>query len=152
MATVLWIGGMTTNLFVILPATREAMEPPMIGRFMGSVMKRFRKLVYISIGLLVVTGIIMSLLNQHYEGLMQFTNLWSQVNLVKHIVVGVMVVLVIISFEIVSPKVAKLAADSPSKHLLDLQNVQMRMAVIGLIFAVIIALLTGISTAISALT
>ena len=152
MATVLWIGGMTTNIFVILPATRETLEPPVVGRFMGSIMKRFRKLTYISIVLLAATGIIMTLLNQHYEGLMQFTSLWSQVMLVKHIVTGVMVVLVIISFEVVAPKVAELAANGPSQHLLTLQNVQMRMARIGLIFAIIIALLTGISTAISALT
>ncbi|MGQ9469701.1 MAG: hypothetical protein ACUVTD_07800 [Nitrososphaerales archaeon] len=58
MATVIWIGGMATNLLVLLPSMREALEPPIMGKLMGSVMKRFRPLVYASMIILVASGIV----------------------------------------------------------------------------------------------
>ena len=49
-ATVAWFGAMTTNAFILLPSARKALEAPLVGKLIGAVMKRFRVLVYISIG------------------------------------------------------------------------------------------------------
>lgn len=33
-ATVIWIGGMTTNMLVLTPSMKEALEPAIAGRFL----------------------------------------------------------------------------------------------------------------------
>ena len=80
-ATVAWFGAMTTNAFILMPSIGTTLEPPVAGKLMGAVMKRFRIVVYASIVVLIVTGILMT------DGMkfMQFTSLWSIIYSIKHI-------------------------------------------------------------------
>ena len=66
-ATVTWMGAMVTNVVVLMPAAKQSLEPPVMGRLFGSFMKRFRPLVYICILTLFGTGLVMMLLNRHYK-------------------------------------------------------------------------------------
>ncbi len=150
-ATVVWFGAMVTNFLVLMPAAKESLEPPVMGRFMSVFMKRFRPLVYVSIAALVLTGIIMMLLNRHYLGLFDFGNLWTWLLLVKHILVIIVVVMVLYSFEILSPRVGRMAAAGPSPDFAKLQKFQMSIAKFGLVMAFTILLLTSVITAASAL-
>ncbi len=150
-ATVTWIGALVTNMVVLMPAARESLEPPVMGRLFGSFMKRFRSLAYICILTLLVTGVVMMLLNRHYLGRLDFGNLWTQLLLVKHILIIVMVVMVIYAFEVLAPKVGRMAAAGPSPKLAQLQKFQMRVGAAGLIIALVVLLLTSIITAISSL-
>lgn len=147
-ATVAWLGAMTTNAFILLPSAREALEPPVAGKLMGAVMKRFRVLVYTSIGVLIVTGIGMTRIDKHFMGYMQFKSLWSSISSIKHILIIIVVVLVIYAFEGLGRKVSRLAQKGPSPELARLQKKQVMFSYIGLVLAVIILLLTGILTAI----
>ncbi len=148
-ATVVWIGGIGTNLLVLMPSMRESLEPPMIGKLMGAVMRRFRRLVYASIFVLGVTGVLMNLLDENYLGLMKLGNLWSQIALIKHIFTAALIILAIYAFESLGPKVSKLAVKGPSPELARLQRLQIKLATTGLIMGIIILFLTGIATAIS---
>jgi uncharacterized membrane protein len=150
MATVTWIGGIATNILVILPSTREVLEQPLAGKLMGSVMKRFRIIVYISIVVLVISGILMNLFNKSYLGVTQLGNLWTQVILVKHIFVVALIVLAVYAFEVLAPKVSRLAVKGPSQELVRLQKLQLNLALLGFALGIIILFLTGIATAISA--
>lgn len=150
LATVVWIGGMSTNLLVLFPSMKQGLEPPAIGRLMGIVMKRLRSLVYASIVILAVSGIVMNLLNEHYLGLFQFGNLWSMLTLIKHIFTLALVVLAVYAFERLGPKVAKAVAGGPSPELGRFQKKQMTLAVTGFALGLLILLLTGIVTALSA--
>lgn len=149
LATVVWIGGMSTNLLILFPSLKEGLEPPAVGRLMGIVMKRFRSLVYASMCILAVSGVVMNLLNTNYLGLLQFGNLWSVLTLIKHIFTLVLVVLAVYAFEGLGPKVAKAAAKGPFPELGRLQKKQMTLAVTGFTLGLAILLLTGIVTAIS---
>ncbi len=146
-ATVIWIGGMTTNMLVLTPSMKEALEPAIAGRFLGVVMKRFRRLIYGSILLLLLSGVPMTLLNENYLGAFQFGNTFSQLILVKHIFVTVLILLSVYAFEILAPRVAKLAAKGPSPELARLQRLQLRLAATGLLLGIIILIL--ISTALA---
>ena len=150
-ATVTWLGAMATNMLVLMPVAREALEPPVMGRFMGLFMKKFRPLVYRCIIALVVTGVIMMLLNRHYLGAFALGNLWTWMLLIKHILIIVMVAMVVYAFEVLAPRVGKAAAAGPSPQLAQLQNLQMRIAAAGLVLALLVLLLTGIITAASSL-
>ena len=146
-ATVVWFGAMTTNAFILLPSSREALEPPAAGKLMGAVMRRFRVLVYTSIGVLIVTGIEMS----RNMGFIQFKNLYSTITSIKHILIIIVVVLVIYAFEGLGRKVSRLAVKGPSPELGRLQKKQIMFSYIGLVLALIILLLTGILTAINSI-
>lgn len=74
LATVSWIGGMITNILILTSSAGETLEPPVMGKLMGAVMKRYRTLVYSCILLLVVNGDLISRINPGYEGFFQLTN------------------------------------------------------------------------------
>jgi len=143
-ATVAWFGALTTNAFILMPSIREFLEPPVAGKLMGAIMKRFRILVYISMGVLIVTGIFMT----SSMKFMQFTNLWSTISSIKHIFIIIVVVLVIYAFEGLGRKVSRLAQKGPSPELAGLQKKQIIFSKVGLVMAIIILILTGILTAI----
>lgn len=147
LATVIWIGGIMTFGLVISPSAQETLLPPMIGKLFGSVMKRFRPLVYFSILAFLFSGIAMTYLNENYTGFFDLSTSWAVVSVIKHVAVGVFVVLAIYNFEVFSPKVNAIAAKGPSPELQRMQTLQQRLAKIGLSIAVVILLLTGISTA-----
>ncbi len=148
-ATVVWIGGITINLLVLLPSIRETLEPLPAGKLMGAVMRRFRRLVYASIFVLGVTGVLMNLLDENYLGLMKLGNLWSQITLIKHIFTVALIILAVYAFEGLGPKVSRLAVKGPSPELARLQKLQIKFVTTGLILGIIILLLTGIMSAIS---
>ena len=135
---------MTTNAFILLPSMRDTLEAPVAGKLISAVMKRFRVLVYTSIGVLIVTGIGMISSTKST----QFINLWSTISYIKHSVVIIVIILVIYSFEGLSKKVSKLSAKGPSAELVSLQKKQMVFSYFGLVLVLIILLLTGIMTAI----
>jgi len=151
LATVVWIGGMASNILVLMPSVRETLDPRSAGALMAAAMKRSRILIYSSVSVLLITGVVMTLLNKLYLGLMQLDNSWSQIILVKHIFIAVLIILVIYAFEVLAPKVRLIASKGPSPELAMLQNLQMRMAMIAFVLGVVILLLTGIATSITAL-
>ena len=144
LATVVWVGGMGTNILVTLPSIREVLEPAVSGRFIGAIMKRFRLIAYLSIVTLILCGVLLTLLNENFVG-GPFDNTWSQLILVKHIFVAALVLLTVYSFEIFAPKVAKLAAKGPSPELLKAQKLQLRLASTGFVLGLVILLLIAIA-------
>ncbi len=150
-ATVVWIGAMLTNVLTLLPSAKESLEPPVMGRLMGAVMKRSRRLVYASIIVLFVTGVITMLLNKHYLGLLDLGNSWTVFLLVKHIFVVILIVLGVYMFEVLAPKLGRMAAKGPSPELAQLQKLQLQVGTAGIITALIVLLFTAVITAISAL-
>ena len=151
LGTTLWIGGMFVNRLIFLPSVREGLEPNDIGKLMSLVMKRFRITAYASIVLLTITGISMTLFNNSYSGLLVFENTWSIILFLKHAEILVLVLLAIYSFEVLAPKVARVATKGPSPELTSLQNTQMRLATVGIISGLVILLLTGLATAVTML-
>ncbi len=145
LATVMWIGGMATNILVTLPSAREVLEPAVSGRLIGAITKRFRRLVWGSLITLLLSGVPLTLLNENFAGLGRIDNTWSQVVLVKHLFVIAAVLLSVYSFEVLTPKMARLAAKGPSPELLKAQKLQLRMASTGFVLGLIILLLITIA-------
>jgi uncharacterized membrane protein len=144
-ATVMWFGGLTTNVFVLMPSVRATLEPPMGGAFLNTYMKKFRPVVYVSVLIIVISGVIItSIMNPSYLNL---TSEWAIVLLIKHVLVTLAIIATIYSFEILAPKVATLGAQGPSPELAQLQQIQLNAAKIAVVIAMLILLLTGIQTA-----
>lgn len=141
-ATVVWFGAMSTMFFVLLPAAKVALEPPVMGKFMGVLAKKMKTVVYASIIVLFVSGSVMQILNPSDAGY-GFGSRWGMVLVVKHILVVVMIFVGVYISESVVPKIAKLAAKGPSPEVGELQKKQMKLAMLNFILSLIVLLLSG---------
>jgi uncharacterized membrane protein len=150
-ATVVWIGGIILSVTAISSAAKQSLEPPAMGRFMNSFMKRFRIMIYVSIGVLVVTGVFMMFYNKSYAGGMDLGNLWVLLVVVKHVFVLVLIILGIYLLEGVYSKIARLGAKGPSPKLAKLQKLQMSIGMTNMVLGLIILAFTAITGAISAM-
>jgi len=93
-ATVVWIGGLVTLVLLVLPAARRALlEQPTLYAFLSRIRRGFVPLSNLSLAVLIVTGLIQMSGDPNYDGLLQFTNTWSMVMLLKHGAILVMVIL-----------------------------------------------------------
>jgi len=144
LATITWIGGMIINIFILRPSVMKTLSPADAGKLMGTVMKKFRILVYVSIVVLGVTGIPLKIINPNYISIINFENNWEIVSFVKHICYGLLVLLVVYSFEILTPKMIKLSAQGPSAQLKILQKSQLIAGGVAFFIAIIILVLSSV--------
>ncbi len=90
-ATVIWIGGILLLTFLVVPELNRALaEQPALFRLLRALRKRFRLASNLALAALVVTGLLQMSADPHYEGLLQFSNRWSQALLLKHILLIIM--------------------------------------------------------------
>jgi len=143
MATVAWIGGMFTNFFIYMPAMRKVLDPSTTGKLMGTVMKRFRIMVYISMGLFLITGMISGFIHVTSVDAASVEKSWNTLLTVKISIFVVMAVLAIYAFEYLAPKVAETTAKGASPELARIQKTQMAMASIGFILGIIIVAISS---------
>ena len=143
MATIAWIGGMFFNFLVVMPTVQKVLDPPTMGKFMGVLFKRVRVVVYVSLLILFVTGIPMKIASEYYMGIINFDNTWEIVGFVKHVFVALLALMAIYSFEILSPKVARMAANGPSPELMGLRKIQMKMGAVSFLFGITIIFLSA---------
>ena len=90
-ATVVWIGGILLLTFLVVPELNRALaEQPALHQLLRRLRKRFTPLGNLALAVLVVTGVLQMSTDPNYEGLMSFNNRWSQVLLIKHLLLIVM--------------------------------------------------------------
>lgn len=92
-ATVVWIGGLVITSILVWPEARKTLQDsPALYGFLTQLRKRFTPLSNLALAVLIVTGLTQMSLDENYDGVMEITNTWSQVMLVKHGVIALMVV------------------------------------------------------------
>lgn len=92
-ATVVWIGGLVITSLLVWPEARRTLaESPGLYGFLTRLRKRFAPMSNLALAVLIVTGLTQMSLDDQYDGLLTFDNQWSQVMLVKHGVIALMVV------------------------------------------------------------
>lgn len=86
--TVIWMGGLIVTLLSYMPALKDALGAgPHIKKTMMAFQKRQSMWVYISMGGLILTGLLMSNRNPEFEHLFGFDNAYSATLSVKHILI-----------------------------------------------------------------
>lgn len=143
MATIAWIGGMFFNFLVVMPTVQKALDPATAGKFMGMMFKRVRVVVYTSLLILFVTGIPMKIANEYYVSIINFDNTWETVGFIKHVFVAILALMALYSFEILFPKVGKLAAKGPSPELNSLRKRQKMTGAFSFLLGIIIIFLSA---------
>jgi len=142
MATVAWIGGLFTNFFIYLPSIGKTLEPQHTGKLMAMVMKRFRIVVYISMTAFLISGLMMASLHLDSGAVVSSRNQMVAVLIFKIPLYILMVIFAIIAFEIVAPRVARIAADGPSPKLQRAQRSQKILAMIGFLLGLLVLALS----------
>jgi len=85
-ATILWIGGLATLLLFVWPAAQRAFgEHAQTRGFLRVLRKRFVPVTNFALIVLLMTGFIQMSADEHYIGMLQFENEWSQAMLLKHL-------------------------------------------------------------------
>ncbi|MCB0806051.1 MAG: hypothetical protein KDC05_09660 [Bacteroidales bacterium] len=143
LATVLWIGGMFINFIIIRPLTMKVLDPVTAGQFNMALMKKFRIIVYASIVLLGVTGIPLKIVNPNYIDIINFENQWEIVSFIKHLFYGLLVILAVFNFEIVSPNMARAAAGKHQPQLLKWRQRAMISGMLAMFSAIVILILSS---------
>ena len=149
LATVVWIGGIVMILLVILPGAKTALEsPPIQGKLMKDVVKRFTPMANISILVLIVTGIVITYYEKNFTSFFDFNNPWNTVMFLKHLFVILMIIIHFYRSLILTPKIGRLSAQSnelqnPSKAA-RLQKFSLNLVKTNFVLGLIVLLLTGI--------
>jgi len=90
--TVIWMGGLVVTVLSYMPSLKEALGPgPQIKKVMMAFQKRQSIWVYVSMGGLILTGLLMSNRNPDFEHLFGFGNTYSVTLSIKHILVILMI-------------------------------------------------------------
>lgn len=143
MATVAWIGGMFTNFFIYLPAVGKALAPAEAGKLTATVMKRFRVMVYVAIALFLISGIFMSSLHLNSGAVFSSKNHLIALLILKVPLYILLVLLAMLSFERVAPRLARIAEEGPSPKLRRAQKSQKFLAMASFLLGMIILLISA---------
>jgi len=93
LCTVVWIGGLITLGVIVLPSARKVLGVgPQTKELMDTIQRRLSVLVYVSIAVLVLTGLLMANRSPAFQGLFTFGNAYSTVLALKHILVLAMII------------------------------------------------------------
>lgn len=136
-ATVVWIGGITFILFILIPKTKEVLKQD-AGKLIGEVSKRFKLFVDWSIILLIITGIALSVINKastHSDDPAGYRTLL----IIKHVFVLMMVLIHLYRNHLLSKKIAN---EQNSAHRITLQKLSLNMVKVVFVFGLIVLMLS----------
>ncbi len=90
-ATAVWIGGILLITFLVLPEFNRALKQHTARyQLLRRLRRRFTIVGNLALATLIVTGLLQMSNDANYDGLLSFNNRWSQVLLLKHILIIVM--------------------------------------------------------------
>ncbi|OGO65777.1 MAG: hypothetical protein A2Z45_08055 [Chloroflexi bacterium RBG_19FT_COMBO_55_16] len=91
LATILWIGGLSAVVLLVLPAARQGLEVGQYARLLDKIQRRLDPLGWLSLAVLLGTGLFQMSANPNYTGLLTISNRWAVAILIKHLVFLVMI-------------------------------------------------------------
>jgi uncharacterized membrane protein len=86
-ATVVWIGGLVFQSLILAPVIVEGSD------VLDRVRRRFEPVAWLSLAVLIGTGLMQMTASPQYTGFLAIDSTWSAAILAKHIVIGGMVLL-----------------------------------------------------------
>ena len=149
MGTVVWIGGILMTLLVIVPGSKAALEsPPLVGKLMKEIAKRFTPMANISIILIVVTGIIIYFYDKNYTFFSDLDNRWNMVIALKHVFVATMIIIHFYRGLILNPKIERFSSQPNENQTSTLKKISLDLVKMNFALGIIVLSLTAISISI----
>jgi uncharacterized membrane protein len=143
LATIAWIGSMFANFFIYMPVITKNLDPPAAVKLLRGAMKRTRIAVYFSIGLLMLSGVMLVSMYGMESGRMNVGDAWFLFFLGKMFLVVLMVLLSLFAFEVLAPRIARQAEEGASARLNRMQRKQRVMALTVFVLGLVIVLFSS---------
>lgn len=151
LATVVWIGGLFFQTVILTPTLASALPLEISPSLFEALKKRFEPLAWISLTLLIGTGLVQMTANPSYEGLLTIKNRWSIAILMKHITFGGMILIAIYQTWFLHPTLARtilasnLAKETQSDKVYALLGQRNRLVRYNLLLSFIVLGLTAVA-------
>ena len=91
LATVTWIGGLAAISLFVLPAARRTLDAGAYASFLQTIQKRLDPIAWLSLVILIATGMLQMSANPNYQGFLAIDNRWAAAILAKHLVILIMI-------------------------------------------------------------
>lgn len=86
LATIIWIGGLAAVVILILPTARSSLQASDFAAFLEKVQRRLDPAGWLSLLILLGTGMFQMSASPSYQGFLAFNNRWAIAILIKHLV------------------------------------------------------------------
>ncbi len=86
LATVTWIGSLAALALLVLPAARRSLPGPAYAAFLVTLQRRLDPIGWLSLMVLVGTGLFQMSASPNYVGFLSIANPWAIAILIKHVV------------------------------------------------------------------
>ena len=156
LATVIWIGGLTTLALLILPMSQRKLDQEAFSAQLEGIQSRLDILGWFSLAVLTGTGLVQMSGNPNYQGLLELGNLWSAAILLKHIVFGGMIAVSAYLTWGVIPRLrrtvlyqARMQQGSTQEDLISILRTNRRLVYLNLSLAVIVLAFTAAARALN---
>jgi uncharacterized membrane protein len=150
LATVVWVGGLAALVGLVIPAGRRGLDDQGFAAFLERIQHRLDIAGWLSLMILVGTGMFQMSAHPAYEGFLSITNRWSMAILVKHLVFfGMTGVSASLTWGVL-PKMKRLAlrqaaGQAGSVEQSRLMGVNIRLLYLNLLLGVIVLALTALA-------
>lgn len=105
LATVTWFGGLFTTGIILVPVARTLLGPGVkMKKFMDVFQRRLTKLVYVSMVVLILSGVFLARHNPAFGGFFRMGNTYSEILTAKHILVVMMIAIGLVRSLVVGRK------------------------------------------------
>ena len=152
-ATVTWIGGLMAMAVLVIPAARRTLQPGDYAVLLGRLQEGLQRIGWLSLAVLVATGMFQMSAHPAYGGFLAVSNPWAVAILIKHIVIGVMVLAGAYSTWGIMPALRRIALQRAVGQNLDaakdlaLRKRESLVLTINLVLSIVVLLLTAIARA-----
>lgn len=152
LATVTWIGALATLAVVVLPAASRTLDEAAYAGLLEIVQKRLDPLAWLSLVVLLATGMFQMSASPFYEGFLAVEGRWSAAIFVKHLVfIGMTGISAYLTWGLL-PRLRRLAfararGKDTAAEARDLQRREARLIWLNLILGIIVLALTAVARA-----
>lgn len=106
-ATVAWVGGLVFQS-LLLPGATASLEPLPRARLYAALARRFQPVAWISLAVLIFTGLSQMAAHPSYAGFLTIDGRWAQAILAKHLAFGAMILVAGWQTWVVQPHLGRL--------------------------------------------
>jgi uncharacterized membrane protein len=146
MATVVWVGGMIVNAWVIIPLTQKYLNLQQKAEFLTSYQKWFQTISWLSLFILGATGMFQMSEHPQYDGFLAVENPWSVAIFIKHVFILVLAGCMLVMNFFILPALKRIALKQQLGRTVDSREIQkyaelekrLTWANIGLVILVLI--------------
>lgn len=149
LATVVWIGGLVSLVYLVLPAAQRILDPKTYASLLESIQHRLDPIGWFCLVILTGTGMFQMSASPNYQGFLAIDNRWAVAIMLKHIVilfmVGASAYLTWGLLPSLRRMALKLAQGKAAPDVARLQRQNKRLLQLNLLLSIIVLALTALA-------